>query len=141
MIAVVSLLLAGATVAVLAREADQPLTATKSVWSGVYTADQATAGEQIYFERCVSCHADELGGRESAPALAGPQFLDAWHGKNLRRMLERIEEMPPGMPVSSTEGVHLLAFLLSSSEMPSGPTTLPADRARLAEITFERTKP
>lgn len=141
MVAVVSLLLAGATVAALARDAGQPVTASRSVWSGVYTADQAAAGEAIYFERCVSCHGDDLGGRERAPALAGPQFLDAWHGKSLRRMLERIEEMPPDMPVSSTEGVDLLAFLLASSEMPSGPTTLPADRARLAEITFERAKP
>lgn len=141
MVALVSLVVAGATAAALARDAGQPLTAARSVWSGVYTADQATAGETVYFEHCVSCHGDDLGGRESAPALAGPQFLDAWHGKNLRRMLERIAEMPPGMPVSATEGVNLLAFLLASSDMPSGQTTLPADRARLAEITFERAKP
>jgi mono/diheme cytochrome c family protein len=143
MVAVTGLVLGCATVAALARGAGQTATATTStsVWSGVYTATQATAGETIYFERCVSCHGDDLGGRERATALAGPQFLDAWHGKSLRRMLERIEEMPPGMPVSPTEGVNLLAFLLSSSEIPSGPTTLPADRARLAEITFERTKP
>ena len=112
-----------------------------SVWSGVYSAEQAATGEKIYFEKCSSCHGDDLGGRERAPALAGSQFLDAWHGKNLRRMLERIEEMPPGTPVSAAEGVNLLAFLLYSSEIPAGPTTLPADRARLAEITFERTKP
>jgi mono/diheme cytochrome c family protein len=139
MITVASLLLGDATVDALAGGAGQ--TATRSVWSGVYTATQALAGETIYFERCVSCHGDDLGGRERAPALAGPQFLEAWHGKNLRRMLERIEEMPPGAPVSSAEGVNLLAFLLYSSEIPGGPETLPADRARLAEITFERAKP
>jgi mono/diheme cytochrome c family protein len=141
MVAVTSLVLGCATVAVLARGAGQTATMSASVWSGVYSSSQAAAGETLYFERCASCHGDDLGGRERAPALAGPQFLDAWHGKSLWRMLERIEEMPPGMPVSSMEGVNLLAFLLSSSEIPSGPTTLPADRARLAEITFERTKP
>lgn len=139
-ITVAGLFLGCATVDAVARGAGQATTPAQSVWSGVYTASQATAGEAIYFERCVSCHGDDLGGRESAPALAGPQFLDAWHSKSLRRMLERIEEMPPGMPVSATEGVNLLAFLLYSSEIPSGPTTLPADRARLAEITFERAK-
>ena len=115
----------------------------KSVWSGVYTAAQAEAGEKIYFERCVTCHGDDLGGRERASALAGAQFLDAWHGKNLRRLLERIEDMPPADPkkVSTAEAVDLLAFLLHSSEMPSGPTALPADRAQLAGITFERAKP
>jgi mono/diheme cytochrome c family protein len=137
---VASVVLGGASAAALAGGAGQAIT-TKSVWSGVYTADQAAAGEKVYFAQCAACHGDDLGGRERAPALAGPQFLDAWHGQNLWRMLERIGEMPPGAPVSPADGVSVLAFLLYSSEMPSGPATLPADRARLAEITFERTKP
>jgi mono/diheme cytochrome c family protein len=112
-----------------------------SVWSGVYTAEQASAGEKVYFDRCASCHGDDLGGRERAPALAGASFLDAWHGKHLRRLLERIEEMPPGAPVTSVEALDVLAFLLSTSDMPAGSTALPSDRARLAEITFERAKP
>ena len=116
---------------------------SRSVWSGVYTTAQADAGEKMYYARCVTCHGDDLGGREQSPALAGSQFLDAWHGKNLRRLLERIEEMPPGDPkkISTAEAVDLLAFLLRMSEMPSGATALPADRAPLAEITFERAKP
>jgi mono/diheme cytochrome c family protein len=125
---VAGLLLAGTTLAAQ----------STSVWSGVYTTEQATAGEKIYFERCASCHGDDLAGRERAPALAGTQFLEAWHGRNLRRLVERIEEMPPGAPVSSADAVTTLAFLLYSSEMPSGSTVLPADRAKLAEITFER---
>jgi alcohol dehydrogenase (cytochrome c) len=114
---------------------------TTSVWSGVYTAEQAAAGEQLYFAQCASCHGDDLGGRERAPALAGAQFLDKWHGQTLWRLLERIGEMPPGAPVSQADGVRVLAFLLSSSEMPAGPVALPGDRARLAEITVQRTKP
>jgi mono/diheme cytochrome c family protein len=107
----------------------------------VYTAEQAIAGEKIYFARCATCHGDDLGGVERAPALAGAQFLDAWHGKNLRRLLERIETMPPNEPLSSAEAVDVLAFLLSTSEMPSGSTALPSDRTRLAEIAFERSRP
>lgn len=133
-------LLGGASAAALSRSAGQAAT-TKSVWSGVYTADQAAAGEKVYFAHCASCHGDDLAGRERAPALGGPQFLDGWHGKTLWRMLERIGEMPPGAPVSAADGVSVLAFLLYSSEIPAGPTALPADRARLADITFERTKP
>jgi mono/diheme cytochrome c family protein len=112
-----------------------------SVWSGVYTASQAMAGEKIYFARCSMCHGDELEGRERAPALAGAQFLDGWNGKDLRRLLDRIAEMPPGEPVSPGDAVDVLAFLLQTSEMPSGQTALPTDRAKLAEITFERQKP
>ncbi len=138
LIAVAAAALGGASAAV-ARGAGQ--TTATSVWSGVYTAEQAAAGEAVYFAQCASCHGDDLGGRERAPALAGSQFLDAWHGRNLRRMLERIEEMPPGAPVSAADAVSVLAFLLYSSEMPAGSAALPADRARLADITVERTKP
>ena len=114
-----------------------------SVWSGVYTAAQATDGEKIYYARCSSCHGDELGGIERAPALAGPQFLDSWSGKDLRRLLDRIQTMPPAdpKPLTPAEALDVLAFLLQSSEMPSGPTPLPPDRARLAQITFDRARP
>lgn len=114
-----------------------------SVWSGVYTTAEAEAGEKIYYARCSSCHGDELEGRERATALAGPQFLDVWHGKDLRRLLDRIQTMPPAdpKPLTPAEGLEVLAFLLRTSEMPSGPTPLPPDRARLAQITFERQKP
>jgi mono/diheme cytochrome c family protein len=114
-----------------------------SVWSGVYTSAQADAGEKTYFARCVTCHGDDLGGREQSPALAGGQFLDSWNGRDLRRLLDRIQTMPPGdsKPLTLDEGLEVLAFLLRTSEMPSGPTPLPADRARLAQITFERQKP
>ncbi len=135
---VTGILLGGAVAS--ARRSGQTVTA-KTVWSGVYTTGQAAAGEKVYFAQCASCHGDDLAGRERAPALAGPQFLEAWHGKHLRLMLERIQEMPPGAPVSAADGLNVLAFLLYSSEMPAGSTALPADRATLAEITFERSKP
>ena len=112
----------------------------RSAWSGVYTDEQANAGEKIYYARCSSCHGDELGGIERAPALAGAQFLEAWRGRTLRRLLERIEEMPPTDPKSLSPGdaVAVLAFLLRSSEMPSGPAPLPSDRTQLADITIDR---
>ena len=116
---------------------------SRSVWTGVYTAEQAASGEKIYFERCASCHGDDLGGVERAPALAGGQFIDQWHGRDLRRLLDRIDTMPPNEPksLSPADAVAILAFLLRSSEMPAGTTALPTDRGQLAAITFERAKP
>jgi mono/diheme cytochrome c family protein len=131
---------AALTMAVRADQGDVGGSPT-SVWAGVYTTEQAVAGEEVYFAQCASCHGADLGGVERSPALAGPQFLDAWHGKDLRRLLDRVLAMPPGEPVSPAKGVEVLAFLLYASEMPSGPTALPADRARLAELMFERAKP
>jgi quinoprotein glucose dehydrogenase len=114
----------------------------RSSWSGVYTAEQAAAGEKIYFERCASCHGPDLAGIERAPALAGGAFLEAWHGRDLRRLLERIETMPPSAPksLSPVESVAVLAFILRAAEMPAGPAALPADPAQLARVTFERSR-
>jgi mono/diheme cytochrome c family protein len=114
---------------------------SRSTPSGVYTDEQAAAGETIYFDRCASCHGDDLAGRERAPALAGSPFVEAWEGRTLRRLAERIEEMPPGETVPPAQAVAVLAFLLQASEMPSGSTALPVDHAKLGEITFERVKP
>jgi quinoprotein glucose dehydrogenase len=115
---------------------------SRSSGSGIYTAAQAAAGEKIYFEKCASCHGADLAGIERAPALTGAAFGDAWHGQDLRRLLDRIDTMPPAAPksLSPTESVAVLAFLLRAADMPPGTTTLPADRAQLAAITFERSR-
>jgi quinoprotein glucose dehydrogenase len=115
---------------------------SQSSWSGVYTAEQAAAGEKIYFEKCASCHGADLAGIERAPALTGGQFLDAWHGRDLRRLLERIDTMPPTAPksLSAAESVAVLAFMLRAAEMPAGTAALPTGRDQLARITFERSR-
>ena len=127
------LLLAGAGLL-----AQQP----RSSGSGAYTAAQATAGEKIYLDRCASCHGADLEGIERAPALTGGSFLQSWQGRDLRRLLDRIDTMPPAAPksLSPTEAVAMLAFLLRSADMPAGPVALPTDRAQLAAITFERSR-
>jgi len=104
----------------------------------LYTAEQAAAGEKVYFAQCVACHGDDLGGREKAPALAGVQFSEAWNGKDLRKLLDRIETMPPTAPKSlpAAQYMSVLAFLLRNAGMPGGSTALPGDRAQLASMVF-----
>jgi mono/diheme cytochrome c family protein len=112
----------------------------RSTASGVYTEAQAAAGEKIYFEKCASCHGADLAGIERAPALAGGQFFEAWQGKDLLRLRERIDSMPPSAPrsVPDADAVSLIAFLLRSSAMPAGRAALSTDRGELAAITFTR---
>jgi quinoprotein glucose dehydrogenase len=104
----------------------------------MYTAEQAAGGEKIYFAQCAVCHGDDLGGREKAIALAGAQFSDAWNGKDLRRLLDRIETMPPTAPksLSAAQYISVLAFLLRHAGIPEGSTALPSDRSQLARIVF-----
>src|SRR6187549_493740 len=123
--------------ATLAAQQSQP---ARSSASGVYTSEQAATGEKIYVETCAACHGDDLAGRERAPALTGAAFVDAWSGKDLRQLLDRLESMPPTAPksLSAAEYASILAFVLRSAEMPSGAAALPTDRAQLAGITFGR---
>jgi quinoprotein glucose dehydrogenase len=104
----------------------------------LYSAEQAAAGERLYFQQCAVCHGDDLAGREKASALAGPQFAEAWNGKDLRRLYDRLETMPPQAPKSLTPGQYasLIAFMMRHAGLPAGSTALPTDRAQLAGITF-----
>ena len=66
-------------------------------------ADQAAAGEKIYFDKCAGCHGADLTGVERAPALAGSAFLDSWRGRDLSQLRARIDTMPPGAPKSLSD--------------------------------------
>src|SRR5439155_14791910 len=75
----------------------------KSVWAGVYKAEQAAAGAELYTSVCAECHGDDLEGRERAPALAGATFAQRWDGSTLKKLFERMEEMPPDDPQARLE--------------------------------------
>ncbi|MEQ1758586.1 MAG: PQQ-binding-like beta-propeller repeat protein [Vicinamibacterales bacterium] len=110
----------------------------RSTAAGVYAADQASAGERIYLDRCASCHGADLGGVERAPALTGSTFNDAWQGQDLQRLRGRLAAMPPNAPgsLSDADTVAVIAFLLRSSGMPAGRAPLSSESAQLASIVF-----
>ena len=113
--------------------------ATKSVWSGVYTAAQAERGADVYNRVCMDCHGDDLEGREKAPALAGPVFAQRWDGATLKKLFERMQEMPPDRPearLQTNEYVDILAFLLSANDVPAGSQALVSDKDVLAAIKY-----
>lgn len=117
---------------------------TASVWSGVYTSEQATRGADLYRGKCAECHGDDLEGRESAPALAGGPFGQRWDGATLKKLFERLEEMPPEDPTARLapgQSVDVLAFLLSVSKIPAGTSALVADKDVLAAIKYTSSRP
>src|SRR6476660_4300042 len=73
---------------------------TTSVWTRVYTTAQATHGTDLYNRVCSECHGDDLEGREKAPALAGGSFAQRWDGAALKKLFERMQEMPPDNPAT-----------------------------------------
>src|SRR6266478_2954271 len=69
--------------------------ATRSVWDGVYTDQQAKRGEPKYRENCADCHGDDLEGDAEAPALSGATFQTNWEGLPLGSLFQRIRRDMP----------------------------------------------
>jgi cytochrome c len=110
---------------------------SRSVWDGVYTNEQAKRGELLYHLKCASCHGDKLTGGESAPPLAGGQFLSNWNGLTLDVLFERIRvTMPADNPagVSRPAKADILAYMLSVNRFPSGKAELQNKTELLKEI-------
>lgn len=116
----------------------------RSVWDGVYTAEQAKLGEALYANNCASCHGSALGGGESAPPLAGGEFFANWNGLTLGDLFDRIRaSMPADRPgkLNREQNTDILAFMLTVNQFPSGKTELAHQSELLKQIRFEAEKP
>jgi mono/diheme cytochrome c family protein len=114
----------------------------RSIADRVYSDSQATRGQQLYQQQCVSCHGATLEG-VVGPPLAGEGFLSVWSARPLGDLVNKIEQtMPPGQPDSlgRPQAIDLAAFMLRSGKFPPGPSDL--GTAELGQITFPtRTAP
>jgi mono/diheme cytochrome c family protein len=109
----------------------------KTVWSGVFTADQAAQGKTIFEGKCATCHGAELNGGEMSPPLAGASFLANWTGQSLGDLFTRIHTtMPQNDPgsLNNAETAQVLAYILSFNQFPAGSEPLPSDDASLGQI-------
>ena len=100
--------------------------------TGVYTADQASAGEKTYGNICTGCH--NLG------SLSGSAFATKWKGRPLLDLYEQIsEKMPEDDPGSLTpaESAQVVAYLLKVNGNPAGTQAVPTDAAELKKILIE----
>ena len=116
----------------------------RTVWDGVYTAEQAAAGQQIYGESCASCHGGALGGAEAAPALVGAQFAATWNGTTLNDLAERIRvSMPADDPGSlgRRDVASVVAYVLSAGGFPAGEFELGRQAEVLQQIAYVSTPP
>jgi mono/diheme cytochrome c family protein len=117
---------------------------SQSVWDGVYTEEQAARGNALYSQTCAACHAPDLSGGETAPALAGADFKSNWSGLSVDDLFERIKVSMPGDnpgTLSRQQTADTLAFVLSVNRFPAGKSELVREAEVLKQIAFEATKP
>ena len=110
---------------IAAQEGDDP-----SVWDGVYSAEQALRGRQLYEASCSRCHGADLSGANARP-LAGESFIRDWGGLKLDGVLTRAKTMPPGASGSLGDQAYLdiIAYVLEVNAFPHGGSDLTASRA------------
>ena len=106
--------------------------AAKSTMAGVYTAEQATAGEKVYGNICTGCH--NLGSHK------GQTFAQKWKGRPLSELYEQIaDKMPEDDPGSLTpaESAQVVAYILQANGNPAGTQPLSTDIAELRKLLIE----
>lgn len=116
---------------------------TRSVWEGVYTAEQVARGKRGYNAECARCHGENLLGGEDSPALVDKDFLKGWNGKTVGELVDvTVETMPSDGPgkLSRRQCTDITAFVLSANGFPTGARELPSDAAILARIIIEPKK-
>jgi mono/diheme cytochrome c family protein len=116
----------------------------RTVWDGVYTADQATRGMATFKSQCAGCHGESMSGGGGAPAAGGAEFVFSWNGKTTAELFDYIKaNMPPGGQgsISDQKYADIISAMLKTSEFPDGKTELQPDAKALAEITITKDKP
>lgn len=119
--------------------------APSTVWSGVYTAEQAARGKTLYEENCSSCHGPFLEGFRStgsAKALAREPFMDRWDGGTLDELYQFIRSnMPKNTTtapltklVTDDNKLDIVTYILQVNEFPAGSSTLTASALPRIEI-------
>jgi len=117
--------------------------AARSVWDGVYTAEQANRGESAYKRECARCHGDTLTGGEAAPPLAGGEFLANWNGLTVGDLFERIRiSMPADRPgtLTNERNSDIIAHILRANQFPAGKAELEHRAEALKQIQLEAAK-
>ena len=111
-----------------------------TVWDGIYTAEQAARGRDVYDNRCAFCHGADLSGSSEARPLAGERFVQDWSEDNLGNLFSRIQRlMPYDDPGSLDAGAYLdsVAYILEFNGFPAGSVALSADAVHDIRIEGE----
>jgi mono/diheme cytochrome c family protein len=123
---VAALLMASRPSAVLAQAA--PAAANRTTRDGVYTDAQAERGQMVFEVRCNDCHTARMWGAD-------------WNGKPVADVFEFISQyMPEDGPgtLQPDQVRDVIAFLLKSNSLPSGPAELPTTVDALKQITLQK---
>jgi len=117
--------------------APNQVSATGTIWSGVFSADQAKRGEVSASSKCAKCHGADLAGGQDGPSLVGPDVLQAWSGMTVGDLFDRVKTtMPADAPrsLSPQETADVVAYLFSLNKCPAGEKEMASEMEALGQI-------
>jgi mono/diheme cytochrome c family protein len=109
--------------------AQAPDTTALTSLSGIYTAEQAKKGENVYGAACLSCH--------KTVEFTGERFWNTLVNRPLWDFFKYLKsDMPQDNPGSlgDEDYTNVISYIFTLNAMPAGQRTLPADSATLAKI-------
>jgi mono/diheme cytochrome c family protein len=119
-----------------------PPAASRTARDGIYSEEQARRGQDVYKDKCVSCHGAALAGA-NAPPLAGDAFLSVWGGP-VADLVDKIQNtMPQDDPGKLTrqQSADLVAYMLQVGKFPTGRSELGTTDAALKPIVLVANQP
>jgi S-disulfanyl-L-cysteine oxidoreductase SoxD len=104
--------------------------------SGVYTAEQASRGQDVYSGSCRGCH--------TPASHTGATFAMFWLHKSVADLFTYVDaRMPKNDPGSLDphDVADVVAYLLKMNQMPAGPAELLPDTTALRQIRIDSSSP
>jgi mono/diheme cytochrome c family protein len=111
-----------------------PRPAGRTTMLGVYTADQARQGREVFTGTCTGCH--------TPASHTGAVFNSKWLGRTVNDLFTYIQNtMPKIAPGSLTEDEYLwvTTYLLKLNGMPAGTTELSPEPAVMRALRIDTT--
>lgn len=99
---------------------------------GIYTAEQARHGEDVFRRECGACHA--------AGEFKGRSFMYLWGSGTVYPLFDFLRtQMPLDRPgsLSAEQYAAVIAYILRLNDLPAGGCALPADPEALRAISMQ----
>lgn len=128
-------LLLGASGLVAQEEGGDPAeteeAAAANTTQGVFSEEQATRGEDVFWNICAECHFEE--------DFVGP-FIQSWAGASVKDLVDEIvatmpEDNPGGIP--HEQYIDVVAYMFKINGLPTGDDELTAENVGAVEIAVD----
>jgi mono/diheme cytochrome c family protein len=135
--AILATLALAVPLAVGAQTAPKAVSGAARVSRSYYSEAQAERGKEQYAQYCAACHAANLKGAGTAPALLGDDFLHDFYSVN--DLFIKVSVTMPGDNVhglSNDAYLNIVSYLLQANGLPAGAQGLKSDVAAMKRMAI-----